>query len=103
MAENSSIIQNETLTVSTATQVLPTSKTLRNMVQESVWRYLTMLDRPDVSNLYELFMSEIEPPMLEMVLQYVGQNQSKAANILKISRGTLRKKMQTYGMLPKKK
>lgn len=75
-------------------------KTLRDVIKELVWRYVTQLEKPAVSNYYQEFMAEIEKPMLEMVLQYVGQNQSKTARILKISRGTLRKKMQIYGLLP---
>lgn len=38
--------------------------------------------------------------LLEIVLQYVGQNQSEAARILALSRGTLRKKMKQCGLLP---
>ena len=43
-------------------------------------------------NIYEILVAEMEIPLLEIVLQYVGQNQSKAAQILAMSRGTLQKK-----------
>jgi Fis family transcriptional regulator, factor for inversion stimulation protein len=54
-------------------------------------------------NFYELFLTEIETPLLEIVLQYTGKNQSIAAKLLNISRGTLRKKMKQYGLLKDKK
>ena len=38
----------------------------------------------------------VEKPLLEMVLEYVGGNQTRAADILGINRNTLRKKMQQF-------
>ena len=48
--------------------------------------------------MYELVLSEIEAPMLEEVMQYTRGNQTRAANLLGINRGTLRKKLKKYGM-----
>jgi Fis family transcriptional regulator len=77
---------------------------LRDSVRESLRQYFIRLEGQQPANLYELVLAEIESPLLEMVLQYTGQNQSTAARLLDISRGTLRKKMQLYGYLnPKKK
>ena len=50
-------------------------------------------------NLYALVMTEMEQPLLEAVMRYTRNNQSKAANILGINRGTFRKKLLYYGML----
>lgn len=72
---------------------------LRDSVRAAVRDYFVELDSATPTNLYELFMAEIESPLLEMVLQYTGQNQSTAAKLLKLSRGTLRKKMAQYGFL----
>ncbi|MCL4150863.1 UNVERIFIED_CONTAM: hypothetical protein GTU68_036356 [Idotea baltica] len=38
----------------------------------------------------------VEKPMLEYILNKVGGNQSKAAQVLGINRNTLRKKMALY-------
>ena len=38
----------------------------------------------------------VEKPMLEYILNKVGGNQSKAAEMLGINRNTLRKKMALY-------
>ena len=48
--------------------------------------------------MYELVLSEIEAPMLEEVMTYTRGNQTRAANLLGINRGTLRKKLKKYGM-----
>lgn len=83
------------------TSDLPTTvsnQSLRNSVRESLRQYFIRLEGQAPANLYEMVLAEVEHPMLEMVLQYTGQNQSKAAKILGISRGTLRKKMAQYDL-----
>ena len=77
--------------------------TLRDSVRATVKEYFIKLDGAEPANVYELFLAEVESPLLEMVLQFVRDNQSEAARILKLSRGTLRKKMQQYGFLKSKK
>ncbi|MFC2559507.1 MAG: DNA-binding transcriptional regulator Fis, partial [Haemophilus seminalis] len=52
----------------------------------------------DVNDLYELVLAEVEHPMLDMIMQYTRGNQTRAANMLGINRGTLRKKLKKYGM-----
>jgi len=71
---------------------------LQESVQHTLQQYITNLDGQSPSNLYELVLKEVEKPLLEMVLKFTGDNQSKAAIILGISRGTLRKKMAIYGL-----
>jgi len=44
-------------------------------------------------------MSEVEKPLFRAVLEYAGGNQSEAADILGINRGTLRKKLIAYKLL----
>jgi Fis family transcriptional regulator, factor for inversion stimulation protein len=74
------------------------NQSLRNSVRESLRQYFIRLEGQTPINLYEMVLAEVEQPMLEMVLQYTGQNQSKAAKILGLSRGTLRKKMAQYDL-----
>lgn len=74
------------------------NQSLRNSVRESLRQYFIRLEGQTPANLYEMVLAEVELPMLEMVLQYTGQNQSKAAKILGLSRGTLRKKMAQYDL-----
>jgi len=73
--------------------------TLRQEVKRAVGRYFLHLDGQAPDNLYQLVINEIEAPLLEVVMQQVDNNQSKAATMLGINRGTLRSKLKQYGML----
>ena len=75
------------------------STNLRESVQQSVGQYFKNLDGAPAGNLYNLVLDELEEPLLKAVLAYTKGNQSKAAIILGLSRGTLRKKMKKYGLL----
>jgi Fis family transcriptional regulator len=44
--------------------------------------------------LHALVLTEVEKPLFEATFQYAGYNQTKTAQILGISRSTLRKKHQ---------
>ena len=74
------------------------TKTLREKVAESLQNYFAHLGDETPQNLYQLILGEIQPPMLEAVLKYTKGNQSKAAIILGISRGTLYKMLKQYNM-----
>ncbi|OBP16173.1 Fis family transcriptional regulator [Rheinheimera sp. SA_1] len=71
---------------------------LSNAVQKAVANYLQQLNGQDVEDLYELVLSELEKPLLEEVMKYTRGNQTRAANLMGINRGTLRKKLKQYGM-----
>ncbi len=71
---------------------------LSSAVQKAVANYLQQLNGQDVNDLYELVLSELERPLLEEVMKYTRGNQTRAANLMGINRGTLRKKLKQYGM-----
>lgn len=50
-------------------------------------------------NIYNMVMAEIEKPLIHTVMKYTGHNQSRAAEILGLNRGTFRKKLAIYGIL----
>ena len=90
---------SEALTVSVLnSQSQVTNKPLRDSVKQALRNYLSQLDGQDVNDLSELVLVEVEHPMLDMVMQYTRGNQTRAANMLGINRGTLRKKLKKYGM-----
>ncbi len=66
-------------------------------VKNALQAYFAQLDGEHPENLYNLVMAEVEPPLLKTIMLFAQNNQSKAARILGISRGTLRKKLALYG------
>jgi Fis family transcriptional regulator, factor for inversion stimulation protein len=74
---------------------------LRQAVERSMAVYLADIEDDDdelVTNLLELVLSEVEPPLIAAILSHTGGNQSRAATMLGLSRGTLRKKIKQYGL-----
>lgn len=75
-----------------------TNSILSQQVRAALQDYFAQLDGHGASNLYELVLSEVEHPLIHAVLEHCAYNQSRAAQVLGISRGTLRKKMTRYGI-----
>ncbi len=73
-------------------------QTLSDHVRDCVEEYFAHLNGHDSSGLYHLVLAEVERPLLEATLKHCDYNQSKAAIILGLSRSTLRKKLETYGI-----
>jgi Fis family transcriptional regulator len=85
----------------TTAQAVDTHKAmpLRASVKAALESYLGDVDAELVSDLYALVLAEVEAPMLEAVLAKVRYNQSKAAKMLGLNRGTLRTKLKQYDLL----
>ena len=75
------------------------SLTLQDVISKKLGVYFQNIGEAVPQNLYELVMSEIELPLMEAVMEYTNNNQSRAAKILGINRGTFRKKLAFYNML----
>jgi len=71
----------------------------KNSVQQALQNYFTKLGDDFSNNVYEMVLSEVEAPLLDIVMKYTKGNQSKAAILLGLSRGTLRKKLKIYGFI----
>ena len=71
---------------------------LQQAVKESLEDYFLHLDGEMPHAIYDLVLACVEKPMLEYILNKVGGNQSKAAEILGLNRNTLRKKMAQYNL-----
>jgi Fis family transcriptional regulator, factor for inversion stimulation protein len=68
-------------------------------VRKALKEYFKDLDGEDpCCEMYDMVMNCVEKPLLEMVLEHVGGNQTRAAEMLGINRNTLRKKMQQHGI-----
>ncbi len=72
--------------------------TLRTHAEDALHTYFTNLNGHRPAELYDLFMREVEEPLFKAVLDYAEGNQSRAAVILGINRGTLRKKLREFGL-----
>lgn len=75
------------------------SVTLRQAVKDTLKNYFTHIGTEQPVDFYSILLEEIERPLLEVLINYTHYNQVKMAQILGISRGTLRKKLKQYGML----
>jgi Fis family transcriptional regulator len=94
----------DTVTEAANTQVQDSSfdantQTLRDSVERALQNYFDNLDGQPVSDVYNMVLSEVEAPLLETVMKYTRDNQTKASTVLGLNRGTLRKKLKQYGML----
>ncbi len=93
------MLDSATMTSNEApTQPVASEQTLREHVEVAVQRYLDNLEGQEPDNLYELVLAEIEAPLLETIMRYTRGNQTKAAIMLGLNRGTLRKKLKIYGL-----
>ncbi len=87
---------SEPLTLQAATE---NPQTLRDSVEIAMRNYFTHLEGQDVTNVHQMVLTEVEAPMLEAVMRYCRDNQTKASKVLGLNRGTLRKKLKQYGLL----
>jgi Fis family transcriptional regulator len=71
---------------------------IRRSVQAAIELYLDGLNGHQVNDLYHMVLGEVEPVLLNVVMQHVDGNQSQAADMLGITRETLRKKLKQYGL-----
>ncbi|GGW36401.1 DNA-binding transcriptional regulator Fis [Vreelandella hamiltonii] len=72
---------------------------LREAVETAMRRYFEHLDGGQASDLYAMVMAEVEAPLLACVLEHTDGNQTRAADVLGLNRGTLRKKLKLYGLI----
>ena len=74
-------------------------KPLCKHTEDALDLYFTTLNGDRPGDLYDLVIGEVERPLFKAVLDYTEGNQSQAAGILGINRGTLRKKLRTYSLI----
>ncbi|MDE0488986.1 MAG: Fis family transcriptional regulator [Gammaproteobacteria bacterium] len=74
------------------------SRTLRELTGEAVRDYCSTLDGHWPTGLYDMVVAEVESALLESVMDYAGGNQTRAARMLGIDRGTLRTKLRRHSL-----
>jgi Fis family transcriptional regulator len=91
-------MENVATTESVNVTPMAEQPTLRESVNHAIKNYFDSLDGQTPSDLYDMVLAEVEAPLLERVMEYTRGNQTKAAIILGLNRGTLRKKLKIYGL-----
>lgn len=73
--------------------------TLKEHVAQIMQHYFANLKGEEPRHVYDFFLDEVQEPLLTIVMKFTRQNQSEAARILGVSRGTLRTMLKKFGML----
>ena len=71
---------------------------LDEYIDQSARNLLWESSNSKVENVYRMFIDEVEKPLLEVVLKYTDNNQTKAAKLLGINRGSLITKLKKHGL-----
>lgn len=71
---------------------------LSDSVREATEKYLEDMDGHEPCELYDLFMAQVEKPLIEVVLGHTRGNVSRAAQVLGLNRGTLRNRLKKYDL-----
>jgi Fis family transcriptional regulator len=66
---------------------------IQECVRNSLDGYFRDLHGTEPAGMYDMMIKVIERPLLEVVMQRAGDNQSRAAEWLGLNRNTLRKKL----------
>jgi Fis family transcriptional regulator len=76
-----------------------TKGTLKSAAEDAIRQFIETLDGEETREFYNLVLAEVEEPLLRVVMEYTANNQSRAATMLGLNRGTLRKKLRQYDLL----
>ena|ERR1700761_2526293 len=87
----------KSMTVSMAVEPM-IKNALTEQVTSTVKEYLNSVstNKEVNTNLYQLIIEEVEAPLFRAVMELTRYNQSRAARVLGVSRGTLRTKLKRY-------
>ena len=74
-------------------------RSVEECVRTSLETYFQDLEGIEPNGVYDMMIRAVEKPLLEVVMQQAGQNQSRAAEWLGLNRNTLRKKLVDHKLL----
>lgn len=58
---------------------------LRDAVKRAVTNFFAQMDGQEAEEVYEMVLSEVEAPLLDIIMQHTRGNQTRAANMLGIN------------------
>jgi Fis family transcriptional regulator len=68
-------------------------------IRANLEEYFQGIEGTDPTGLYDMLLKVVEKPLLDVVMERAGQNQSRAADWLGLNRNTLRKKLVEHQLL----
>ena len=72
---------------------------IEDSVRDNLEAYFRDLRGTEPGGLYEMVIRVVEKPLLDVVMQHAGHNQSRAAEWLGMNRNTLRKKLAQHKLI----
>ena len=75
-----------------------TPNSLSKTIKNETLTYINKMNGQGVSDLHNVFISEVEKSLISVVLNHLGGNVTKTASYLGINRGTLIKRIKDYGL-----
>lgn len=78
-------------------EVVIESKPMTENIRSLIKNYFDSIEnKNNITNLHQMVLETIEPPLLRAVMEKCKYNQSRAAQLLGISRGTCRSMLIKY-------
>ena len=74
-------------------------KNIEESVRDNLQAYFRDLRGTEPEGLYDMVLRVVEKPLLDVVMEHAGQNQSRAAEWLGMNRNTLRKKLAQHKLI----
>lgn len=74
-------------------------QSIENCIRANLETYFRDLDGTEPNGLYDMLVKLVEKPLLDVVMNQSGHNQSRAAEWLGLNRNTLRKKLLEHDLL----
>ena len=74
-------------------------KNIEECVRDNLQTYFKDLHGTEPERMYDMLITLVEKPLLEVVMQQADNNQSKAAEWLGLNRNTLRKKLVEHKLV----
>jgi Fis family transcriptional regulator, factor for inversion stimulation protein len=74
------------------------STDIADCIRRNLNRYFRDLDGESPHAIYDMVIASVERPMLEVVMKQAQGNQTVAADMLGISRSTLRRKLTEHNL-----
>lgn len=77
-------------------EIIQNNTSFQEVLTHYINQYLVEMKGQDITDMYDMVIEQIEQPLFQAVIEHCKYNQSKAAKILGISRGTLRTTLKKY-------